>query len=99
MLKFDANQQTNRQACPWQPCFQPTRTIFKLVQDIIVTNLFTKFYDDWTINVACRVITCFYYSNLRKNALPPCSHVFQPTETFFRTRPRHDWKISSDNIL
>ncbi|KAH3879302.1 hypothetical protein DPMN_003204 [Dreissena polymorpha] len=31
--------------------FQPTRTIFKLVQYIIITNVLTKFHEDWTINV------------------------------------------------
>ncbi|KAH3879710.1 hypothetical protein DPMN_003616 [Dreissena polymorpha] len=47
--------------CPAQfhedpPCghvFQQTRTIFKLIQDIIKTNL-TKFHEDWTINVTFR---------------------------------------------
>ncbi|KAH3894963.1 hypothetical protein DPMN_019123 [Dreissena polymorpha] len=33
--------------------FQQTRTIFKLIQDIIKTNL-TKFHEDWTINVTLR---------------------------------------------
>ncbi|KAH3710329.1 hypothetical protein DPMN_069806, partial [Dreissena polymorpha] len=37
--------------------FQPTGTIFKLIQDIICTNLLTKFHEDWTINVASRVLT------------------------------------------
>ncbi|KAH3880123.1 hypothetical protein DPMN_004036 [Dreissena polymorpha] len=40
---------------PQPPCrnvFQLTGTIFKLVQDIIGTLVFTKFYADWTINVA-----------------------------------------------
>ncbi|KAH3819171.1 hypothetical protein DPMN_120904 [Dreissena polymorpha] len=44
--------------------FQPTGTIFELVQDIIGTNLLTKFHDDRTINIASRVLT-------RKNATPP----------------------------
>ncbi|KAH3787166.1 hypothetical protein DPMN_165286 [Dreissena polymorpha] len=35
--------------------FQPTGIIFELTQDIIETNLLTKFHEDWTINVACRV--------------------------------------------
>ncbi|KAH3808901.1 hypothetical protein DPMN_137261 [Dreissena polymorpha] len=43
--------------------FQQTRTIFKLIQDIIKTNL-TKFHEDWTINVTLRV----------KNVLPTGSH-------------------------
>ncbi|KAH3885203.1 hypothetical protein DPMN_009196 [Dreissena polymorpha] len=36
-------------------------------------NLLTKFHEDRTINVASRV----------KNALPPGSHVFQPTGIIF----------------
>ncbi|KAH3835341.1 hypothetical protein DPMN_108692 [Dreissena polymorpha] len=32
--------------------FQPTGTIFELIQDIIGTNLLTKFHDDRTIHVA-----------------------------------------------
>ncbi|KAH3861074.1 hypothetical protein DPMN_024002 [Dreissena polymorpha] len=48
--------------------FQQTITIFKLVQDIIGTNLLTKFHDDWTINVASR-----------ENAKSPGGHVFKPT--------------------
>ncbi|KAH3792018.1 hypothetical protein DPMN_145507 [Dreissena polymorpha] len=53
---------------------QPTGILFKLVQDIIVMNLLTKFHEDWTINVAYRVLTIFYYS---KYAPPHGSHVFQ----------------------
>ncbi|KAH3893346.1 hypothetical protein DPMN_017493 [Dreissena polymorpha] len=34
--------------------FQANITILKLIQDIIETNLLTKFYEDWTINVASR---------------------------------------------
>ncbi|KAH3841786.1 hypothetical protein DPMN_097826 [Dreissena polymorpha] len=37
--------------------FQANVTIFKLLQDIIETNLLTKFHEDWTINVASRVFT------------------------------------------
>ncbi|KAH3872833.1 hypothetical protein DPMN_036056 [Dreissena polymorpha] len=40
---------------PWLPCFQATGIIFKLVQDIIRTNLLTKIHDDRTINMASRV--------------------------------------------
>ncbi|KAH3698674.1 hypothetical protein DPMN_086220 [Dreissena polymorpha] len=49
---------------PGAHVFQPFGTIFKLVQDIIETNLLTKFHDNRTINVASRVLT-------RKNATPP----------------------------
>ncbi|KAH3736025.1 hypothetical protein DPMN_042585, partial [Dreissena polymorpha] len=56
--------------------FQPTRTIFELVQVIIRTHVLTKFHEDWTINVASSMFT-------RKTATPPGSHVFQPTATIF----------------
>ncbi|KAH3769479.1 hypothetical protein DPMN_170747 [Dreissena polymorpha] len=73
---------------PWQKkapppgghVFQATGTIFELVQDIIGTNLQTKFRDDWKINVASRWSTM-------KNAPPPPppgGHVFfQPTGIIF----------------
>ncbi|KAH3695306.1 hypothetical protein DPMN_082763 [Dreissena polymorpha] len=54
--------------------FQPTGTIFQLVQEIIKANLLTKFHDERTINVASRVLG-------RKNAPPRGGHVFQPTGT------------------
>ncbi|KAH3854854.1 hypothetical protein DPMN_097412 [Dreissena polymorpha] len=37
--------------------FQANIIIFELIQDIIETNLMTKFHEDWTINVASRVLT------------------------------------------
>ncbi|KAH3872245.1 hypothetical protein DPMN_035460 [Dreissena polymorpha] len=37
--------------------FQANVTIFELIQDIIETNLLTKFHEDWTINVASRELT------------------------------------------
>ncbi|KAH3864062.1 hypothetical protein DPMN_027075 [Dreissena polymorpha] len=59
---------------PGYHVFQPTVTIFELVQYIIRTNLLTKFHEDWTINVAYKVLTW-------KKAPPPGSHAFQPTGT------------------
>ncbi|KAH3696962.1 hypothetical protein DPMN_084444 [Dreissena polymorpha] len=56
--------------------FQPTGTIFELVQDIIGTHVLTKFHEDWTKIVTSRVLT-------RKTATPPGGHVFQPTGTIF----------------
>ncbi|KAH3880226.1 hypothetical protein DPMN_004136 [Dreissena polymorpha] len=44
--------------------FQANIIIFELIQDIIGTNLLTKFYDDRKINVTSRVLT-------KKNAPPP----------------------------
>ena len=40
--------------------FEANIIIFELIQDIIETNLLTKFHEDWTINVASRVLTRFY---------------------------------------
>ncbi|KAH3880410.1 hypothetical protein DPMN_004324 [Dreissena polymorpha] len=37
--------------------FQANITIFELIQDIIETNLLTKFHEEWTINVASRELT------------------------------------------
>ncbi|KAH3834084.1 hypothetical protein DPMN_107402 [Dreissena polymorpha] len=48
----------------------------KKAQNIIGTNLLTKYDEDRKINVASRVYT-------RKNAPPPGSHVFQPTGIIF----------------
>ncbi|KAH3875590.1 hypothetical protein DPMN_038859 [Dreissena polymorpha] len=43
--------------------FQANIIIFELIQDILETNLLTKFHEDWTMNVASKVLT-------RKNAPP-----------------------------
>ncbi|KAH3797641.1 hypothetical protein DPMN_151225 [Dreissena polymorpha] len=56
--------------------FQAKVTIFKLIQDIIVKNLLTKFHEDRKINVGYIVLT-------RTNAPPPGGHVFQPTGIIF----------------
>ncbi|KAH3793387.1 hypothetical protein DPMN_146895 [Dreissena polymorpha] len=37
--------------------FQANVTIFELIQDIIETNISTKFHEEFTINVASRVLT------------------------------------------
>ncbi|KAH3700015.1 hypothetical protein DPMN_074978 [Dreissena polymorpha] len=85
--------------------FQPTGIIFKLVQDIIGMNILTKFHEDQTINVASRVLTRFYYSHIRKNALPLGCHVFQANETIVEliqniiktnilTKFHEDWTIN-----
>ncbi|KAH3737883.1 hypothetical protein DPMN_044481 [Dreissena polymorpha] len=42
---------------PGSHVFQPTGTIFELVQVIIETHVLTKFHEDWTINVTFRVLT------------------------------------------
>ncbi|KAH3865652.1 hypothetical protein DPMN_028694 [Dreissena polymorpha] len=52
-----------KNAPPKSHVFQANIIIFQLIQDIIMTNLLTKFHEDWTINIASRV----------KNA-PPLFH-------------------------
>ncbi|KAH3829709.1 hypothetical protein DPMN_102937 [Dreissena polymorpha] len=85
--------------------FQANVTIFKLIQDIIGTNLLTKFREDRKINVASRVLTRFYYSHIWKNAPPSGGHVFQPTSIIFElvqdiigvnllTKFYEDWTIN-----
>ncbi|KAH3753215.1 hypothetical protein DPMN_187849 [Dreissena polymorpha] len=56
--------------------FQANVAVFELIQDIIKTNLLTVFHQDWTINLASRV--------LRKNAPSPGGHIFQPTSIIFK---------------
>ncbi|KAH3819359.1 hypothetical protein DPMN_121092 [Dreissena polymorpha] len=74
--------------------FQPTGTVFKLIKDIIGTNLLIKFHEDLTINVASRVLT-------RKNAPPTGCHVFKATRTFFKLTNFHDdlKKIVAPRVL
>ncbi|KAH3864987.1 hypothetical protein DPMN_028020 [Dreissena polymorpha] len=58
---------------PGSHVFQPIGTIIDFVEDIIRTNVLTKFHEDWTINLTFTV----------KTALPPGGHVFLPTGTIF----------------
>ncbi|KAH3879835.1 hypothetical protein DPMN_003742 [Dreissena polymorpha] len=58
---------------------QANVTIFKLIQDIIETNLLTKFHEDWTINVTPRVLT-------KKNAPPSGDN-----KTHVLTKFHEDW--------
>ncbi|KAH3718085.1 hypothetical protein DPMN_060884 [Dreissena polymorpha] len=64
--------------------FHSTSTIFELVQDIIWTNLLTKFHEDRK-NVGSR----------GKNAPPPGGNVFQQTEKNFE----HVQDIICTNLL
>ncbi|KAH3742199.1 hypothetical protein DPMN_048936, partial [Dreissena polymorpha] len=52
--------------------FQANIIILELIQDIIETNLLTKFHEDWTLNVASR-----------EKCPAPCGHVFKATKTIF----------------
>ncbi|KAH3865784.1 hypothetical protein DPMN_028827 [Dreissena polymorpha] len=49
--------------------FQANLTIFELIQDIIETNLLTKFHEDWTMRPLETI-----YNHIRKNAPPPGGH-------------------------
>ncbi|KAH3849610.1 hypothetical protein DPMN_092013 [Dreissena polymorpha] len=51
------------------PLRQETGTIFEIIQDIIRTNVLTKFHEDYTINVTFRV----------KNSPPPGGHTDLPS--------------------
>ncbi|KAH3702262.1 hypothetical protein DPMN_077273 [Dreissena polymorpha] len=99
-VKFNVTSRVLTRKTAPPPCshvFQQTRTIFKLIQDIVRKNVLTKFHEDWTINVTSRVLTRFYYTlkpykfhddwtknvTSRETATPPGSHVFQPTRTIF----------------
>ncbi|KAH3690311.1 hypothetical protein DPMN_191081 [Dreissena polymorpha] len=82
--------------------FPPTGTIFELIQDIIGTNLVTKFHDDRTINVASRVKNApplfhedrtINVASRVKYAQPLGSHVFQ-ANTDFLTKFHEDWTIN-----
>ncbi|KAH3816522.1 hypothetical protein DPMN_118039 [Dreissena polymorpha] len=82
---------------PWWPCFKATKTIFKLIQYIIGTNLLTKFHDDRKINVTSRVLTRFYYFNIMKNAPPPWRQCFSTNHIIgmnFLTEFHEDWTIN-----
>ncbi|KAH3693649.1 hypothetical protein DPMN_081088 [Dreissena polymorpha] len=54
-----APHRSSREKCPplGSHVFQANVTIFQLIQDIIETNLLTKFHEDRTINVASRELT------------------------------------------
>ena len=96
MLTRFYNSHIRKNAPPiWGHVFQPTGIIFELAQDIIGMNLLTKFHTDWTIKVASRVLTRFYYSHIRKIAPPFGSHVFQAKLTIFKLIQ----DISGTNLL
>ncbi|KAH3825304.1 hypothetical protein DPMN_127178 [Dreissena polymorpha] len=80
--------------------FQPTGIIFQLFQDIIGVNLVTKFHEDWTINVASRVLTRFYNSHKKpyKEKCPaPWQSCFSSKYIIGKnllTKCHEDWKIN-----
>ncbi|KAH3831409.1 hypothetical protein DPMN_104676 [Dreissena polymorpha] len=61
--------------------FQEMEPFSKLSKISLGQNFLTKFHDhDWTINVASRVLTRFYYSYMPR---PLGGQVFPPTRTIF----------------
>ncbi|KAH3820395.1 hypothetical protein DPMN_122141 [Dreissena polymorpha] len=52
-----------------------------------LTNILTIFHQDWTINVASRVLT-------RKNAPPPSGHVFFNQPASFSNSVQDNWTIN-----
>ncbi|KAH3790108.1 hypothetical protein DPMN_168303 [Dreissena polymorpha] len=75
---------------------QPTGVILKLVKDIIGLNLLTKFHEDRTMKVTSRLLTRFYYSNIRINA-PKRIHVLiqEIIATDLPTKFHGDWTINA----
>ncbi|KAH3709034.1 hypothetical protein DPMN_068494 [Dreissena polymorpha] len=71
--------------------FQPTGTIFELVQVIIGTNILTKFREDRKINVASRVLT--------SNRNPFIELVQNIVETNLMTKFNEDWTINVASIV
>ncbi|KAH3699163.1 hypothetical protein DPMN_074117 [Dreissena polymorpha] len=80
---------------PSSQVFQPTGTIFLLVQDIIRTILLTKVHEDltkmWPLEyiIGTNLVTNFYGDGTinvasREKCPAPGSHVFQPNGTIFK---------------
>ncbi|KAH3789234.1 hypothetical protein DPMN_167409 [Dreissena polymorpha] len=77
--------------CYYGHVFQKFTTIFKLIQGINITNVLTKFHDDYAKNVTSRVtppprqplFKCFHNIHIEKTAPPPGGNVFSPIWTIF----------------
>ncbi|KAH3865136.1 hypothetical protein DPMN_028175 [Dreissena polymorpha] len=48
------------------------------------TKVLTKFHEHWAKNVTSRVLTCFHYIHIEKNAPPTGGRVFSPIWTIFK---------------
>ncbi|KAH3824953.1 hypothetical protein DPMN_126813 [Dreissena polymorpha] len=59
------------------------------------TNALTKFHEYWAKNVTSRVLTCFHYIHIEKNAPPTGGHVFSPIWTIFELVQ----EINNTNVL
>ncbi|KAH3867043.1 hypothetical protein DPMN_030168 [Dreissena polymorpha] len=97
---FELNRriQERKLPAPWQPVFQAKVTISEVIQDIIGTNLLSKFHEDrkntpppgvQVYIIGMNLLTKFYedrtinMASRVKNALPLGSHVFQANVTIF----------------
>ena len=83
---------------PWRPCFSTNRHHFWTRPRYYWDESSDQVSLRLEINVASRVLTRFYYSHIRKNALPFGSHFFSSKHNYFQTHPRYHWDQSSDQI-
>ncbi|KAH3809681.1 hypothetical protein DPMN_138057 [Dreissena polymorpha] len=58
-----------------------TKTIFNRPET--ETKVLTKFHENWAKNVTSKVLTCFHYIHIEKNAPPTGGNVFSPIWTIF----------------
>ncbi|KAH3836610.1 hypothetical protein DPMN_109981 [Dreissena polymorpha] len=73
--------------------------IFEEDQNIIGTNILTKFHEDRKVNVASRVLTRFYYSHIRKNAPPPGSLFHEDRTLNVKNAPPLGSHVFQANII
>ncbi|KAH3796144.1 hypothetical protein DPMN_149711 [Dreissena polymorpha] len=74
--------------------FQQTGTIFELVQDIIGTNLLTKFHEDPTINVASKVLTMQIFMTQTEDRTidkRACEDTYDVHKTHVLTKFHENW--------
>ncbi|KAH3879551.1 hypothetical protein DPMN_003454 [Dreissena polymorpha] len=77
VTEFQKNRRTDRQTDRQTDNFIRTIVLTKKTATptlAAITNVLIKFHKDWIINVTSRVFT-------RKNATPPCGHLFQQIAT------------------
>ncbi|KAH3723711.1 hypothetical protein DPMN_049505 [Dreissena polymorpha] len=62
---------------------------------VLKKNVLTKFHENCAKNVTSRVLTCFHYIHIEKNAPPTGGHVFSPIQTIVELVP----DINKTNVL
>ncbi|KAH3735618.1 hypothetical protein DPMN_042153 [Dreissena polymorpha] len=76
-------RQTDRQTDGrTENCHVPLATMF-FNRPEPFSNL-KKFHENWAKNVTSRVLSCFHYIHIEKNAPPTGGHVFSPIWTIFK---------------